>query len=524
MDSKPHDRLLALREMICRFCGSERKVFLLAFLLCSLLSVLSLLFTYDIYRDVANVYAYYAREMGRGNWTGFWVGRVPMLQILLAGTLALAGMEAFHANIFVSCMFYTLTLFPLRGFLKQFLSPIQAAWGCVLFAAAPKLIRFSVSGMIDAGRYFFLIAALYLLFRLKERLSGKDVCLFGLSLAGLAVSRGEELPFSLMLLLLLPVISWSGKERFAWRPRLKAMLAAAVIFLIGITPFCAANLHFYGAFVPDLRLAGMLYRGWDPANSAENFSPKVPTEKKSRPAEEFCDTVTNTFRGGYEPYLVLAMIGGFLLIRRRQWDRRHTLLIVLFLLHGIIYFKVGSAYRYSIYLSPLFMPLTVGGASFLLDLYRCTPIPGKYRPGTDVLLGGAAAVVLLLQVVNGMDCVFSRGDRWLRENAAFIKAWGEENIVGRPLRLVCVELPETVYWSGAYSVFNYNFGKRDLRIFRDFDLLLIPESRLSELGGRSDLIEMKLPRMSSSPSSKKRFRLFRLNPESAAEAPKHVRL
>ena len=117
-----------------------------------IISLLSIFLIHDMYRDVAGVYAYYTREIGTGNWSAGWVGRVPMLHILLSGILALTGFEAYTATIMISSAFYILTLFPLRRLLERYLSPQQAAWGCLLFIFAPKVIRFSISGVLVSSQ------------------------------------------------------------------------------------------------------------------------------------------------------------------------------------------------------------------------------------------------------------------------------------------------------------------------------------------------------------------------------------
>ena len=77
-----------LAEKLFAFSTSARYVYWLSLELCILFSLASLIFPQDIYTDVANVYAYYARELGNGNFAEGWVSRVPMLQILFAGGLA----------------------------------------------------------------------------------------------------------------------------------------------------------------------------------------------------------------------------------------------------------------------------------------------------------------------------------------------------------------------------------------------------------------------------------------------------
>src|SRR5574344_2572491 len=54
-------------------------------------------FNQDIYRDVANCYAWYAREFGRGYWNAVPLANLPPLNIFLAGLLVRCGMDAYRA-------------------------------------------------------------------------------------------------------------------------------------------------------------------------------------------------------------------------------------------------------------------------------------------------------------------------------------------------------------------------------------------------------------------------------------------
>ena len=451
------------------------------------LSVCALLFSYDVYRDVSHVYAYYAREIACGNFAEGWVGRVPMLQILMAGGISALGINAYVANIFISSLFYVCTLFPLRSYLQRYLTPLQAAWGCVLFVTAPKLIRFSVSGLIDSSRYFFLIVSLLYLFRLVEKRDWKDCLLLGLGLAGLSVSRGECVVLAPLFLMLIPVLACLTQHlnlKEIIRKYSLITLLSSVVWLAGIFPFCAVNYHYSGVFITDVRLA-------------EAFCPWVRVNEPSEKAavswgDSAMDALNDSMRGGYELYLLLGVLGIILLIHRRKWRWDYSLFIFIYLLHLGIYFKIVSAYRYSIYLIPLLMPFTVTGIAWLIEKYRSWQIPRRYI-WCNYAAVGVVSALLVFQVINGMRCVTDRDDVWKRKIAGVMKEWGEKNVPDRRLRVVGVDLSEAVFWSGAYNLFNYKDGKSDLRTVRDFDLMLIPLERVPEIAERNDLEPIELP-------------------------------
>ncbi len=464
---------------------------------------------YDIYRDVASVYAYYAREIGNGDWAGGWVGRVPMLHIILSGVLAAAGLEAYTATIIISSAFYILTLFPLRSLLSRYLNPLQAAWGCVLFIFAPKIIRFSISGLLDPERYFFLITAVLFFFRLADHRKWGDGVWLGLSLAGLSVSRGEGLPIAIMLLLLWPLYGLL-KKRFSRNSILKRGLGIWVLaitcWFLGIMPFCLANLKLNGSFTTDLRLtemaAGLKTRlmrqnPHSPATAATEISGH-DIHVQTLP-EKILAVLDGTSRGACEFYLFFTLAGIIFLWKKRKWNAEYTLFLLIFLFHTVIYFLTPSSYRYYIYLVPLFMPFTICGLTFCLrEICRFTERQWdavSVRRCNLFFLCLVCAGILIGQMFNGINIIFRRRDVTKREVACFIRQYAKDNYPGRRIKLAAVHYPETVYWSMAYSVCGYRSGGGlpDLNTFRDFDLLMLPRDKKLPPPEFKGLTRLELP-------------------------------
>lgn len=439
-----------------------------------------------------------------GNWEGGWVGRVPMLHILLSGILASTGLEAYTATIIVSSTFYILTLFPLRSFQERYLSPIQAAWGCLLFILAPKVIRFSISGLLDPERYFFLIATLLFFFRLSDHARFKDAFFLGLSLAGLSVARGEGFPIAIVLFLFFPVFVLLQKK-IAAKKMLRRYFPVLVISLffwfLGIFPFCMANQYYNHAFVTDLRIAE-IFTG---AVSSSEVSSTVPAEVSQEQApvlsasdnhmsfKRIMDPINSTFRGAYELYLIFAVLGMILLGLRRKWNWEYSLFLALYILHTVIYIKISSAYRYSIYLVPLFMPFTVAGLEFCYRLFRSLckqKLTMNQTRLTESALYLGCFIILISQAINGLEIVVRRKDAINGKIAAFIREYAAENFPGQRLRLAADGHSITVYRSGAYSVWNYKSRPEapDPRTFRDFDLLMLDKEEMKLVASCKDLV------------------------------------
>lgn len=463
-----------------RYICNPKRVFYGAVILALIFSLLSIFFTYDIYRDTANVYAYYAREIGNGNWHGGWVQRIPMLLTFLAGCLAYCGVEAYTATIVVSSLFYVATAWPLRALLSRYLTPLQAAWGVMLFVLAPKLIRFSTAGLLESIRYFFLVAAFLYFFRVAEQRRVKDIILLGVSLAGLTVARGEGLPVAVMALVGLPffaLLRYKKLRSFSGiRKTLLASVTVVAIYIVGISPFCYVNYVQSNYWVPDVRVAEILGMVQPPPdNNPEEVLPA---------GERLGKVLNHSLRGAYEPYFAMALLGMVLLLARRRWNWEYTLLISMYFLHLLIYFQVVSSYRYYIFLIPLLMPFTITGLDF------CRRLIGELFGVRGLnIAAGAVMFFMLLQIANGMEAVTARKDKKLRLVAELIRQYDVEKLPERRARVLFVRYSEVMYWSGAEPLNGYQSSGvlYDFKTASGVDFIILDKEHLNLLDGRQDL-------------------------------------
>lgn len=493
----------ALSTLLASFAGNSRKVFIFALFSGITFSFFSLFFIHDIYRDVANVYAYYAREISYGNWSEGWVGRVPMLNILLSGILAkFRGIEAYKACVVISSLFYVLTLFPLRSLLNRYIAPVWSAWGCVLFIYAPKIIRFSVCGLIDSSRYFFLILCLLYFFRIADKqFKRRNSVILGLALAGLSVSRGEGFPIAIAILTGLPLFfilqQWKQNSKYNFKKYCAGYLLTWVIFAAGLMPFSYANLKFYHVFAPDLRFYEFFQSKINPP-STTTADINASLEIKEKISEKLLGDVQKTLRGGYELYLLLAVIGACILLCRRKWNYEFSVLIICFTVHFLIYTQVISAYRYSIYLIPLFMPFTMtaieASAKFGKTLFL-----RRFSNGADgviILLAIGVISLLILQTINGLACVTDRKDVPFRKTADFIRDYASKHFPGRRVVVASTDCSIAVYWSGAVALWGYKQYElpENQRYSTNFDLYLLARKNAKNIPDFYDsLQEIKPP-------------------------------
>ena len=483
------------------------------------------------YRDTANMYAPLLRALVSGEYGEAFHPAVPSLNVLLSRLFTLTGLGPDVALSAVSCMFYVATVPFMYLLLKCFLPAEPSAFGALLFACTPKIIRFSCAGLLDSGKLFFLVAGLYCscrLIRERFRSFGTAVC-FGLALGGLSLVRSEG-PGNACVLFGCTALSWIWT---AWREKrvlpVLPMLTAVVPWALAILGRAWTNWRFCGRFVFDARIHdGLMYvfglSGSDgapvmPSSVAEEIA-KSASEKESVLAG-WLELIRRNIVGNYEVYFGFAVAGLLLLILaeygRRcsasraqssaagcrtpyvwpdcnvpefvKWDPFFIVLIVNVVCNAVIFrFSHFHAYRYFLLNVPLFMVFTVM-ACWWFWRWAVKLLP---RP---LLCAGiaAVAVILALQIRNGVDNILSDDTRAPRRSGL---AAGEimraENPNGRVLFwYACIEW----YYSGMKRAMQIETQKPDIRTFSDFDYFLVRKDEsdiLSNLEARDDLREIPL--------------------------------
>ena len=479
------------------FAQNPKYVFLLALAIAALCTLCYTLFLTDIYRDTAHVYAQHVREFARGNWAEGIANQVPMLNITVAGLFAFLGLEPVKALCLTAGLFFLATCFPLRKLLERYLSPTAAAWGCMLFVCAPKMIRFGCAPLLESSRIFFMIAAILYFLRSAENPKWKNAVLFGISASLTAASRGEGIVLSTALLLGLPVYAAVFCRPTAWKKQLAAWCIAMICAVAAVSPFCAMNYLRNGYFVPDNRLSILPVLLTAPAkSSAAAPAGKEAVGKAASPApqqnysvhqqqqlkEKIPHNFSSFIRGGYELYWILSLLGAVMIFWKKQWKNDYLLFAGIALLYFIFYMLTVAAYRYYLFLIPLFMVFTVTGAKVLYDLAR------KYLPGRLQLLGVAlCAVLAIVQICNGLSRAFSGKGKDFIEAGRWIEEYNKKHFPERRLKLYSPMLSEVAYWSKAYPTDGVNGTIHDPATFTDFDLAAVHRKKSCGLEKRSDL-------------------------------------
>jgi len=483
-----------------------------------ILSLLHVVFSVDMYRDSANVYAMMARSLSAGDWTTAFHPGIPCLNVLLSRPFTLCGMRPERALSLVSGLFYVGTVPFLFLLLKQFLPERLSAVGALLFVCAPKIIRFSCSSIIDSGKIFFLVAGLFLLHKLirEEFRSPRTGIAFGLALGGLSLARSEGIGTAGLLALAASVYFAMQWLRTRKLPSLLPAAGAAVFLGLCLLFRVVLMRAVTGEFVFDRRIEGGLERMWNGLTSSvsalfsapaasSTAAPGVPAVPMppAVPRVSWMELVSQSIRGGYEFYLVFAAAGLILLILANRWKNCECLFpgkkfpfdlkwngffyVLLFVVLGnALIFKASdiAAYRYFLLDIPVLMVFTVTGFAWLWSWGE------KFVPRR--VLCCAAACVLLLQVFNGATYFFSKESK-------------NKYACGRELaRMFAGERKAPRVWFHNASIEWYYSGLRrarpievpvpDVRTFADFDYVLwgTRESGVDILASRSDLREIPL--------------------------------
>lgn len=478
-------------------------------------TALSMLLLEDVYRDVGNVYATCSRLFAESHFREAMNPALPILPIVSAGTLAwITGLDALDALILSGGIFFVAQIPLLYVFLKRFLSPQLAAWGVLLTVFAPKIIRFTVAGMPESPRNFFLLLTVWGICLLFDRPRWSRALLVAVGMVGFTLSRSEGFLVSLGLFPVMVLLLLAAHKGETWKKRVSIAvgypLLAGCFFVLLLLPRIGQNLQETGYPTPDARLNRYLHRTVMPDRPLRDLSEhsvrytevssavvpeKIPVWKR------LCMVLQQSVRGGYEVYMAFAGIGLLALlfagwIRSRlptgwsptmslQKSGRDLLLILaVYVLHSICYFPIKPAYRYYVFLIPLLMPLTMTGIALvwsILAKFRCQ-IPAGI--GALLLLIGQLENGCLIFLEQNRD--YQAGGRWIRDY--FQK--------GKSLRILNYN-SYVVYWiDGTIVNFFYEGPSTRPEYASDFDVAIVdPEDEriLNVFRSRKDVEELRHP-------------------------------
>ncbi|MEI8247608.1 MAG: hypothetical protein WCI51_17365 [Lentisphaerota bacterium] len=473
-----------LYEYVVSFFSDSRKVMWLTLFFAVMSSLMHIFFNQNMYRDVAFCYAFGVQEAARGDWTLALDPGLPVLNMVLGGIVSLSGISAYQSLMIVSCVFFIATIFPLNALLKRFVSPLWASVGCLMFAIAPKIIRFSCTGLLESARNFFFILSFWLLCCLYERMNIRRSLWFAFAIAGLALARAEGLIISatFVILLILGAL-WNIRNGVSTGKVWKIIgysLLVVFAFSLLVMPRILYNMektgypsldtryHPYMDYFFHMNKIVKLPQDYPHPKAIQESAQAYKSKQGFDVLKQAKAVFVDAMRGAYELYLALAVIGiGFCVFRYRLvydlihceipqivrdgWRLEYSAGAVLILVHCILYFADCSSYRYYTFISPLLLPFS------LLPLFLILALPWPWKRLWRNIIVSLALITAVAQVHNGWSfmlaengCDEAKYGYYLKQHAADFLPVGE-----RDRRVRCYsDYAEAAFYSGFYITNN----------------------------------------------------------------------
>ena len=465
-------------------------------------SLCHLIFSVDLYRDSANVYAFMARALAEGNHADAFHVNIPHLNICCSYPFTLLGMAPEKALSLVSCLFYLGTIVYLFFLTREFLPEKLAGFGTILFAFAPKIIRFFCTALIDSGKCFFLVAALYYGCKLIKSnfRSWGNAAGFGTALGLLSLARSEGIANAGVLGLCIGVFSIIEALRN------KRFLPVIMMFFVGTLTviFLASRVVMMGIFcgkwIYDERIADGIAKIFPQLStgskviSSDAIPVKVFNSSWSHLAEQ-------NARGSYEVYLLFTVIGLIILLLALYWKKSPALfpdkkvpdfikwnnyywVFLIVIVSNMLIFKAAKilAYRYFLLNIPVLMVFT------LIGIYWAWRQISRLIPQQILLL--LIIIILPLQAANGLSRCFGKKYRTDYNTGLYLK----QNL--QPGKAIPIEKAAGVwYYSGLERALPVEAPPVDLATFNDFKYIICPvkDVNLKIFENRRDLQEIKIP-------------------------------
>jgi len=447
--------------------SNRNRILGLAAILACLISALHIFFCFDVYDDIAAWYAPMTRAFAEGNWSNAFIPTVPILSTSLAGLLAYLGLEPFRALVVISCLFYIASIPVLYYILKYFLKREDyAAWGCVLYVVAPKIIRFSCTGLLNPAKNFFIIAAIALILSSVKRLKWINTLLLGIVLAGLALARAETIIFLPFLVLCYAYFIFIDKKVELKKRLIRIFLHCLVIttmFFICVSPRLYQSYKVAGVPVLDIRQAGYVCKilpFTQKKYQARLFITAerktiIPDTKGKRGWAMTWQGVECFTRGAYTPYFILALLGIYLWWKKKKDRAEAFMLFSIIVINTAVLITISNSVRYYTITLIMLLPFTFIGIKFLWDLLpelkRFTFFTEKPKAMRMVkaLVVVALVAVVVLQILNGAKKAIKRKYDYEYKSGFWIKENKDKFYTSGSRIIVAATQPQYPFWADA---------------------------------------------------------------------------
>ena len=433
-----------LYKYVVSFFSDSKKVLWLAFIIGVICSVISIIFTTSIYRDSVE-YAALVNGFNLGDWDRAFREWLPPLYPFLCGLLCKTGLSVYYSMMIVACILWVSTIFPLYGTLCFFTEKKYAAWGALFYILAPKAMRFGLAPLLEGGKYFLLALSLYFVFRVAKSKKYRDLIILGIALGGMSLMRAEGviyIPIMLTALTMLVLKDYNFKINLKF---IKAICLYSMIVIITICAVVSPRVYqIYqrtGYPAIDTRQARAMLGIKDKllgcqtnqvvaqeVGIAQDYTVSMSSSMLAFAKSDFKKFISNFPRGSYELYLILSVLGLFVLILRKRWNVNYSVVIWIFAVNLLAFYLMrANVYRYYIINVVILMPFTVIGYRQLLAWAE----KFKARKLLVLLVSGIA----IFQIINGMDnsvdtskLHYKSFGCWVKANKTILKNPQHENL------------------------------------------------------------------------------------------------
>ena len=131
--------------------------------------------------------------------------------------------------------------------------------------------------------------------------------------------------------------------------------------------------------------------------------------------------ISSLISGNYRAYALFSLIGLIQIVRRRKWERHHTLVCVFAVVNAIAYLMMKSfAARYFYINTFLFMPFTMVGFVYVGEFIE--QLQGKGGDMLRAAMPWILVVVITITALGAMKDVFSQKDRYYKTIGTYMRS------------------------------------------------------------------------------------------------------
>ena len=355
--------------------------------------------------DASIYYLPMIRNFAQGNWFQAYYPMIPPLLPTIAGIISkTTHLAPYTASKLTTVLFFAGSVFPLYHIHRITFGKQISFLAVLLFLLCPRLMRYAGAGLLDIPNTFFLLSGVFSFMRYIKRPGWLPAIGIIISCAGLALIRGEGILFAMLL-----IMAFAGTETLTKTVRKNRdeasfiiyrlpirVLTGLIFFFLIMSPWIVYQYRMTGYPVTDSRQIPLLKnilakfgnnslcnrKGSIPDEPKElqqllNDSglPKGPWEahaiakavKRPTTAGSFLSKLfSNTVKGFYFPYLVIAIIAALLRVKSRKWTLWETFLLIIIFIHTAVFILILWGFppvkRYISHALPFILGWTAYGA------------------------------------------------------------------------------------------------------------------------------------------------------------------